>query len=99
MPIPRGLSALGLRLIKIRSGAITVRDQYETFDRWKGDQRGSSMISTGITGTARQGTWPNSASAERVKTLARAAPPRASTAPRARTICGASGSSPTSFNA
>ena len=34
------------------------------------------MISTGISGTARQGTWPNSANVKRVKTLERAAPPR-----------------------
>ena len=36
------------------------------------------MISTGITGTARQGMNPNSASMMRVNTLARSAPPRAS---------------------
>ena len=29
----------------------TVRAQYDTFDRWNGNQRGSSMISTGISGT------------------------------------------------
>ena len=34
------------------------------------------MISTGITGTARHGMKPNSASSSLVKTLARAAPPR-----------------------
>ena len=39
--------------------------------------RGSSMISTGITGTARHGTTPNSASRMRVKTLLSTAPPRA----------------------
>src|SRR3546814_7807249 len=53
------------------SGAITVRDQYDTFDRWKGNQRGSSMISTGISGTARHGTCPKRARAMRVKTLLR----------------------------
>ena len=35
---------------------MTVRAQYEILSRWNGNQRGSSMISTGITGTARQGT-------------------------------------------
>ena len=38
-------------------------------DRWKGNQRGSSTNSGGMAGTARQGTSPNSARAERVKTL------------------------------
>ena len=49
------------------------------------------MISTGITGTARQGTWPNSASVMRLNTLQRAAPPRARIASRARAMCGAVG--------
>ncbi len=49
---------------------------------WNGNQRGSSMHSTGMTGTARQGTWPNSAMAMRVKTLAFAAPPCPSTQAR-----------------
>ena len=44
----RGLLASGLRVHKMRSGTITVRDQYETFSRWKGNQRGNSMISTGM---------------------------------------------------
>ena len=41
------------------------------------------MISTGITGTARHGTSPNSASRMRVKTLQSRAPPRARIAARA----------------
>ena len=42
---------------------------------WKGNQRGSTMISTGTTGTPLQGIDPNSASRLRVKTLLCAAPP------------------------
>ena len=42
---------------------------------WNGNQRGSSMISTGMTGTARQGTCLNNARVILVKTLQRAAPP------------------------
>ena len=53
---PRGLRARGFSAISTSSGTITVRDQYDTLLRWKGNQRGSSMISTGITGTARHGT-------------------------------------------
>ena len=49
---------------------------------WNGNQRGKSMISTGITGTARQGSWSNSARAIRVNTLQVAAPPRANIASR-----------------
>jgi hypothetical protein len=52
------------------------------------------MISTGITGTARQGTNPNKASIIRVNTLECEAPPRARIASRARTMCGASTASP-----
>ena len=78
---------------------MVVRDQYDTLLRWKGNQRGRSMISTGIAGTERQGTWPKSASVIRVNTLHRAAPPAASTALRARAMCGASGSSPISLSA
>ncbi len=66
---------------------------------WKGENFGSNSASTRITGTARQGTCSNSASAMRVKTLALAAPPRDRMASRARTMCGASGSSPASFSA
>jgi hypothetical protein len=32
----------------MNKGTMTVRDQYETFSIWKGNQRGSSMISTGM---------------------------------------------------
>jgi hypothetical protein len=52
------------------------------------------MISTGITGTARQGMNPKSASIIRVNTFEREAPPRARMALRARTMCGASTGSP-----
>src|SRR5579884_1184622 len=52
------------------------------------------MISTGMTGTARHGTSPNSARAMRVKTLTRRAPPLSRMAARARAICGACGGSP-----
>ena len=73
---------------------MTVRLQYEILSRWNGNQRGSSMISTGITGTARHEMNPNSASITRVNTFDRAAPPRARIASRARCICGASVGSP-----
>ena len=51
---------------------------------WNGNHFGSSMISTGITGTARHVTKPNSASMKRVNTFEAAAPPRARIAARAR---------------
>ncbi len=71
------MRARGFFAISTSSGAITVRDQYDTLVRWNGNQRGSSMISTGITGTACHGSSPKSASWMRVKTLACAAPPAA----------------------
>ncbi len=40
------------------SGTITVRAQYETLSRWNGNHFGSSITSTGITGTAVHGTSP-----------------------------------------
>ena len=49
----------GCNAISTSSGTITVRDQYDTFDRWNGNHSGRCMISSGITGTARHGTWPN----------------------------------------
>ncbi len=55
MPTPSGLRACGFIAISTSSGTITVRAQYDILDRWNGNQRGSSMISTGITGTARHG--------------------------------------------
>ena len=73
----RGLRARGFFAISTSSGTITVRDQYDTLVRWNGNQRGSSMISTGITGTAFQPSSPKSANWMRVKTLALAAPPAA----------------------
>ena len=66
---------------------------------WNGDQNGSSTISIGSTGTARQVTTPNIASRKRVKTLLLIAPPRAWIASRARTMCGASTESPIIFSA
>jgi len=73
---------------------MTVRLQYEILSRWNGNHFGSSMISTGITGTARHGMNPCKASMMRVNTFARSAPPRARTASRARVMCSACGSSP-----
>ncbi len=64
-----------------------------------GNHFGAIINSSGITGTARQGTCPNSASSTRVNTLARSAPPMRKTASRARVICGAAGSSPIAFSA
>ena len=57
------------------------------------------MISSGIAGTARHGTSPNRASRQRVNTLLRSAPPAASTAARARRMCGSWGSSPIALSA
>src|ERR1700722_1928281 len=95
----RGFLARGLYVQRMNNGTITVRDQYETLSRWNGNQLGINMISTGMYGTARHGTSPNNASAIRVNTFERAAPPRWRIATRARCICGASGLSPASFNA
>ncbi len=97
--MPRGLRACGRSAISTSSGTMTVRDQYDTLDRWKKNHRGRCMISTGITGVARQGTWPNSASWMRVNTLLRSAPPIARMHARARAMCGASGASPIAFSA
>ena len=84
MRTPFKLRACGFFAISTSSGTMTVRLQYEILSRWNGNHFGNSMISIGITGTACQGMKPNRASMMRVKTLARAAPPRASTASRAR---------------
>ena len=70
------------------SGTITVRAQYDTFDRWNGNHCGSSMISTGIIGTARHGIAPYSASWMRVNTFDISAPPIAWMARRARCMLG-----------
>ena len=70
--MPCGLRARGRSAISTSSGTRTVRDQYEILSMWNGNQLGSSMISTGMTGTARHGTSPNRASMMRVKTLQRA---------------------------
>ena len=99
MSTRRGFAARARNVHRTNSGTITVRDQYDTLLMWKGNHFGSSMISTGMKGTPRQGIWPNSASVMCVKTLAWAAPPRASTASRALTMWGSSGSSPVSLSA
>ena len=57
------------------------------------------MISTGIIGTARHDTTPNSASRIRVNTFTVSAPPFARIASRARTMWSASGESPIIFSA
>src|SRR5262249_60013261 len=58
MLTPLALRARGLFANSTSSGTITVRLQYEILSRWNGNHFGNSMISTGITGTARQGTMP-----------------------------------------
>ncbi len=92
--MPFGFFALGLSACSTSSGTITVRAQYEILSMWNGNHFGSSMISTGITGTARHVVTPNSDSRTRVNTLLCSAPPRARIASRARVMCGASMSSP-----
>ena len=62
---------------------MTVRLQYEILSRWNGNQRGSSMISTGITGTALQGMTPNSASISARKDVGVALRRRVTGSPRA----------------
>ena len=69
MVTPRGFRARGFSACSTSSGTITVRAQYEILSRWNGNQLGSSMISTGMIGTLRQGITPKSASSARVKTL------------------------------
>ncbi len=53
---PLGLRARGFSACSTSKGTMTVRLQYEILSRWNGNHFGSSMISTGITGTARQVT-------------------------------------------
>jgi hypothetical protein len=93
-PDPLRIARLRFKSLQHSSGTITVRAQYEILERWNGNQLGSSMISTGITGTERQVRMPNSASMARVKTLLLAAPPRERIASRARRMCKACVSSP-----
>ena len=78
---------------------MTVRAQYETLSRWNGNHFGSSMISTGITGTLFQRNTPKSESSARVKTFDLMPPPRDRIASRARFMCGALMSSPIIFSA
>ena len=82
-----------------QQGTMTQRDQYETLSRLKNHQPGSQIISAGMAGTVRQGTWPNVASRMRVKTLTRSAPPLLSTQAQARRIASPAGSQPTVFRA
>ena len=57
--MPLAFTARGFFAINTRSGTITVRLQYDILSRWKRKPfRGKSMISTGISGTARHGTMP-----------------------------------------
>ena len=91
---PFGLRARGFFAISTSSGTMTVRLQYEILSRWNGNHFGSSMISTGIAGTARHGMNPYSASRSLVNTFERPAPPRERIASRARAMCGASIESP-----
>ncbi len=99
MRTPFGFFAFGLSACSTRSGTITVRAQYEIFDRWNGNQRGSSMTSTGITGTAPHDMTSNCASRMRVNTFTLAAPPWRRIASRARPMCSASGGWPIIFRA
>ena len=50
--------ACGLSACSTSSGTITVRAQYEILSMWNGNHFGSSMISTGITGTLFHGITP-----------------------------------------
>ena len=58
MVTPRGLIAFGLSACSTSSGTITVRAQYEILSMWNGNHFGSSMISTGMTGTLCQRITP-----------------------------------------
>ena len=58
MVTPRGFLAWGFNACSTSSGTITVRAQYEILSMWKGNHFGSSMISTGITGTLFHGITP-----------------------------------------
>src|SRR5262245_25994905 len=89
----------GLASSRSSSGTITVRDQYETSSRLKYDQRGSSMISTGIDGTPAQSYSPNNASRIFVNTLASTGPPHARIRVRAATMAGSSGGTWATFSA
>ena len=78
---------------------MTVRDQYETSSRLKYDQRGRSMISTGIAGIPDQSYSPKSASRIFVKTSASVGPPAAWIRARAAAIAGSSTGTPATFMA
>ena len=58
MRTPLAFFARGLSASSTSSGTMTVRLQYEILSRWNGNHFGSSIISTGIIGTARQEIWP-----------------------------------------
>ena len=77
----------------------TVRDQYEISHTLKYDQRGRSMISTGIAGTPLHGYWPKSASVIFVKTLAWVDRPAPAPTPAPAAIAGSVGGTPAIFMA
>jgi hypothetical protein len=58
MPMPFGFFARGFSAASTISGTMVVRAQYEILLMWNGDHIGSSMISIGSTGVARQVTTP-----------------------------------------
>jgi hypothetical protein len=58
MRTPRGLRALRFSTCSTRSGTITVRAQYDIFERCTGNHFGASMSSTGMVGTWSQLTSP-----------------------------------------
>ena len=97
--MPLTFLARGFSAANTISGTMVVRAQYEILLTWNGAHLGSSMISTGSTGTLRQLITPNIASMKRVKTLLWMAPPRDKIASRARTMWAASGESPIIFSA
>ena len=55
---PRGFCARGFNACSTSNGTMTVRAQYEILSMWNGNHFGSSMISTGITGTLLHGMTP-----------------------------------------
>ena len=95
---PSGFTAFGFIAMTTSKGTRVQRAQNEILNRWNGNHRGACMISTGITGTARQGITPNSARKILVKTLTWTAPPAARIASRAFAMYGASGLSPAAFS-
>src|ERR1700730_19042996 len=97
--MPLTFLARGFSAAKTINGTIVVRAQYEILLIWNGDHKGSSMISTGSTGTLRHVITPNIASMKRVHTVLWMAPPRDLIASRARAICGGSAEAATILSA